>query len=372
MTHSNIISLDVHKATIHYCILKGIEKRPTDQGVFNNEETVCRRRLKSWSKKYPEAIVLYEAGGCGYKMFEWAVHYGLDCQIIAPSSLRRKPNYRKTDKNDALDLALAFRNEKVTAITVPDPEMQALRAFMKYRHSTSRKRGAILTKIKLFLNFYNLKIESDGPKVWIDRVGAQAKLLPKLAGLHLLSMLHDLRDADDRLEQLDREMHSTAKLPEIKPMHDALVSIKGIGTVTALTLISTIIDIRRFKSPYDLMIYLGLTPRPWQSGKKKTMKGISKACSRAVMVVMTEAAGSQKSYYRATTRRLNKDRAGLHPELIRIADKAGYRLHSRYHHLLNRGKHTSCARIAVARELAGFVWAMLMKVLEITDIREVA
>lgn len=364
MSDSIIIGMDVHKKTIQYCILKNMDRKPISEGSLVNEEVKVRNKFKSWKKKYPNAKVVYEAGGCGYRLYEWAHARELDCRIIAPSTLRRKTLHKKTDRLDALDLAKAYRNQDVNEIKVPDPEMQGLRRFMKLRHSVSKRNAVCKVKIQHFLNYWCLRVERPTAADWPERVLSISKSLPDMAQTEILFLLRELEEKKVMLSDIDKEIELYSQRETIKPYHDALVAMRGVGTSTAMTLISCIVDIRRFKAPIDLMNYLGLVPRPWESGGSRKTKGVTKSCSKAVMTVITQAAQNQTKRYSTTSKTLRTKREGLDIEYIKIADKAGHRLNRKFRSMEARNKPRNCSIIAVGRELLGFVWSMMMKVTE--------
>jgi len=106
------------------------------------------------------------------------------------------------------------------------------------------------------------------------------------------------------------------------------------------------------------MAYLGLTPSEHSSGGKKRQGAITKTGNGRVRRVLIEAAWHQR-HHPHVSQGLRKRREGQPAWVIGQADKAMNRLHKRYRHLIQREKKESVAITAVARELAGFIWAVL-------------
>ena len=106
------------------------------------------------------------------------------------------------------------------------------------------------------------------------------------------------------------------------------------------------------------MSYLGLTCSENSSGQKQKKGSITKAGNKRVRRLLTETSWHYRHPYRATSRALKQRRKNQPQWAINIADNAGQRLRKRYRHLINNGKMPCIATIAIARELAGFIWAV--------------
>ena len=143
----------------------------------------------------------------------------------------------------------------------------------------------------------------------------------------------------------------------LAPTVEALQALRGINLVTAATIVAEIGDLRRFNSPRQFMGYLGLVPSERSTGDTVRRLGITKAGNGRVRRVLVESAWS----YRHLPR-IGKAKHYIHerlPSSIRdIAIKAQTRLCGRYRALSGRGKKLTVAVTAIARELAGFVWAI--------------
>ena len=135
---------------------------------------------------------------------------------------------------------------------------------------------------------------------------------------------------------------------------------QGIETYTALALLAELGDITRFPAPRALMAFLGLTPSEHSSGEHRRRGGITKAGNTHARRLLVEAAWHQRHAPRPSSR-LQRRRTGQPLWAVGIADRAHARLHRRYRHLVSTNKPTSKAVTAVARELAGFLWAALQE-----------
>jgi transposase len=171
--------------------------------------------------------------------------------------------------------------------------------------------------------------------------------------------LEELTYCGHRLEQLDKEVAQLAQSEPYRQVVGLLRCHHGIDTLTAISLLTEIFDFGRFATPRELMSYLGLTPSESSSGEKRHQGSICKTGNKRVRRLLNEAAWHYRHPYK-----VGKDlRRRRRPQLdwaIALADYAGYRLCQRFYRLINKGKLPCQAVIAVSRDLAGFLWAMLL------------
>lgn len=163
---------------------------------------------------------------------------------------------------------------------------------------------------------------------------------------------------DARIEALDRQIEALAQTPAYRTVVGALRCFRGIDTRTALGLVTELHGIERFARPRALMAFVGLVPSEASSGDQRRQGSITKAGNGHARRLLIEAAWHAR-HVPAIPAALRQRRQGQPPEIIALADVAQKRLHRRYWRLVQRGKPTTVAATAVARELAGFVWAAL-------------
>ena len=140
------------------------------------------------------------------------------------------------------------------------------------------------------------------------------------------------------------------------PLIGALQSLRGVGVITAVTLVAELGDLGRFPTPRPLMAYVGLVPSEHSSGGSQRRGRITKAGNSHARHVLVQAAWHYRHPPKQTAA-LTKRQAGQAEAVTEIAWKAQQRLHSRYRKLSSR-KGRQKAVIAVARELTGFIWAL--------------
>jgi transposase len=167
-------------------------------------------------------------------------------------------------------------------------------------------------------------------------------------------------EAEARLLSVNQEVLELAGEEPFKTPVSYLRCLKGIDTLSAMTLIAEIQEFRRFSAPTKMMSFTGLTPAEHSSGASVRRLGIAKTGNAHARRILVEAAWSYRRP-NLTGRPLLKRREVCPPEIVHLARKAQDRLHRRFHRLVSRGKPGTVAATAVARELTGFVWAMAQR-----------
>ena len=140
----------------------------------------------------------------------------------------------------------------------------------------------------------------------------------------------------------------------------ALQALRGVAAITAIGLMAEIGDLGRFAHPRKLMGYLGLTPSEHSSGERTSRGSITKTGNAHARRLLTEAAWNYRFKARIGKQAQVRQQALSEP-IRRMAWAAQLRLTQRYAALNARGLQANKACIAVARELAGFIWAIGMQ-----------
>jgi transposase len=160
-----------------------------------------------------------------------------------------------------------------------------------------------------------------------------------------------------RRDELDRQIEHLALLPSLAPMVNRLQCFRGIALQSAMVLATEIVDWRRFERPAQLACYLGLVSREDSSGDRTRLGSITKAGNTHCRHVLVQAAWSYR-HRPQTSVDLKRRQAGQPPAVITHAWKAQHRLDQRFVYLNDR-KRPQIAVVAVARELVGFLWAVM-------------
>ncbi len=166
-----------------------------------------------------------------------------------------------------------------------------------------------------------------------------------------------IRQAGERIGRLEQAITEAVPKWSLAGLVTALMALRGIDFIAATTLLAEIGDLARFRTPRELMGYLGLVPSERSTGERVWRGGITKTGNRRARRILVESAWSYRHPPRIGKAKLAKFEAA--PPAVRdIAWTAQSRLSARYRALTRAGKLDVVAIAAVARELAAFVWAV--------------
>jgi transposase len=330
----------------------------TDERQIPNTPVAIRGLLRRHDPKLTR--VCYEAGPSGYDTHRQIASLGFDCDVAAPSLIPRRSGCRvKTDRIDARNLARLHRAGELTFCRVPTPEEEAVRDLIRVREEIKSDRRVARQRIRSFLMRHGERYP--GPKDrWSFRFEAWARALTfeepcaTEAFRHLLSA-YFVRDA--QLAELDRLIEELASSEPFAAPVALLRALRGIDTLSAVTIAAETCDFARFPEAGSYMAFTGLTPSEHSSGSTRRQGGITKTGNRHIRRVLVEAAWAYR-HAPAVRGKLKERLEGLPPEVAAHSWAAQCRCHGTFRRIAARkGSHT--AVVATARELAGFVWGLM-------------
>jgi transposase len=356
------LGMDVHKESITIAVLPTEAKAPTRVERLPNDLPKLKRFLDRLARD-GELRACYEASGAGYVLHRALHEWGYACDVIAPSLIPKRPGVqRKHDKRDATDLARLFRAGELTAVRIPSEAEERVRDVVRCRETFQREILKARHYILKFLARRGLVFREGTnwctPHLrWLQHLTTeQSPLAP--ADRLVFREYHALLTYElQRRDELDREIARLAELPTLAPMVQRLQCFRGIALEGAMVLATEIVDWRRFERPTQLAAYLGLVSREDSSGDRERKGSITKAGNSHCRHVLVQAAWSYH-HRPAVSADLKRRQTGQPPSVIAHAWKAQQRLHQRYTHLAFR-KQPQIAAVAVARELVGFLWAVM-------------
>ena len=359
MNESIYVGLDVHLNSITAAVLEGDVQAP--QVIKLSGDLMQTRRLfRRLAKKGP-VRACYEASGAGFVLQRVLTRDGFHCEVIAPSLIPRKPgDRRKTDRLDAVNLTRLYRSGHLTPVHVPTREQEALRRLIRLRYEYIRYTVGTKNRISGMLRNHGL-VFTEGKTTWTKThrrwLATSRDALDGAMRTALATELEHLEYLESQRGVLDSEIERYAQAPPHRGDVEALCCLRGIKTLSAMSLLAEIGDVRRFVSPTALMAYFGLVPSERSSGERERRGPITKAGNTHCRRVLVEAAWNNRHRSGADLI-LKRRRQGQPPAVVAIAIKAQHRLYKKFHRLDHR-KHRHVAITAVARELCGFVWAVL-------------
>jgi transposase len=353
------VALDVHKHSIVAATLPPAGGKSEVQRIENTERAI--RRLVDRLGGPGGLAVAYEAGPCGYDLLRLLGRLGVACDVIAPSLVPVRAGDRvKTDRRDAKKLVRLFRAGELSFVAPPTPEQEGLRDLVRCFDDLRCARTAARHRVAKQLLRHG-RIFTEGKKSWTRRHIAwvrRQRLEDPNAHRALEHMLCHLDVLDTQLAALEHELATIAGSDPWRDPVAWLCSFRGIGIRTALGLVAEIGDFRRFGSARELMSFLGLTVAEYSSGDRQHRGHLTKTGNRHARRLLIEAAW----HYRHPPRRPARPAALTEhvPDTVTTrAWQAQTRLHHRHRHLTTNGKRSPVATAAVARELAGFLWAAM-------------
>ena len=360
------VGFDVHTDSIAVSLAPSDSTEVRRYGIIGGTHDDVVKLLTKLHAAHPgtELRCCYEAGPHGFSLARCLHRLGYACILVAPSKIPRLPGDRiKTNRRDADQLARLHRAGELTAIYVPDPADEAIRDLIRAREQVREHQHRSRQQLKMFLLRHNLRYT--GQSAWSPahlRYLAKLKLPFPVQQIAFQEMLDGITEAADRLERYDAEIARAVPGWRWAPVVQALMSLRGVALLHAATLVAELGDFNRFSHPAQLMNYLGLVPSEHSTGDQRRQGGITKTGNAIARRALVEAAWQ----YRAPARlspHLKKRQEGLPKAVTDIAWEAQRRLHHRYVHLTRVGKKKAQVAVtAVARELAGFVWAIARQV----------
>ncbi len=289
--------------------------------------------MKTLQKQRPEEdihfVCGYEAGCFGYSLYNELMaaatdekNLSLQCVIMAPSTMAIQGNRKKTDRRDARMIATNLAHGTYSSV------------YVNY------------TANKWTVKHYD----------WLHKV----VLEDMYSNITLREYLHQLSQLEENLVRYDKEIEEIATRDRYAKAVEKLCCLKGINTITALSLVTEIGDFNRFSSADKFAAFLGLVPGEYSSGGSINRTGITKHGNTYLRRLITESAqGYSKGTPYTKSWRLKARQSGQEKEIVDYCDRARIYLGKKYFRLKQNGKNGNVCKTAVARGLACFVWGLM-------------
>jgi transposase len=332
-------------------------------GEVDTSEAATRKLVAKLGARYSKLTFGYEAGPTGYGLQRLIESLGHTCIVAAPSLIPKRPGDRvKTNRRDAEGLARLLRAGELTPVWIPDERHEAMRELSRARQTAradlTRKRQQVSSLLlRLGRHYPGLKTWNARHRSWL----ANLRLDHHEQRFVLEELLQAERQAGERVERLEQAMREALADWSLAPLVPALMAMRGIDLVAAVTMLAEIGELTRFESPRRLMAYVGLVPSERSTGESVKRGSITKAGNGRARRVLIEAAWAYRHPPRVGYEKQAQVAAA--PRRAReIAWKAQVRLCKRFRTLSRRGKKSTVVATAIARELAAFMWAIAHEV----------
>jgi transposase len=353
------IGLDVHKESIAIATADSGRAPATMFGIVPHDIPRLFKTLKKLTPAGGTIHVCYEAGPTGYELYRRLTEKGISCVVIAPSLVPTKSGDRvKTDTRDAKKLAHYLRSGDLTTVYVPEEAVEALRDLERGRTGAKRAERCARHQLGKFLLRHGRRF-SDG-KAWTVKhmQWVRRQKFEHVAQQRMLTdYIKTVEDCGERVARLTADIEELFLETALAPLIKAFQGLRGVKTINATVFAAEVGDFSRFPTAPDFMSFIGLVPSEHSSGEKQFRGRITRCGNSHLRTAFIEAAWHYRHPPNLSLQ-IRKRSAGLSDEVRKIAWTAQKRLHKRFVTLVAKGKCKNKAVTAVARELAGFVWAI--------------
>jgi transposase len=294
--------------------------------IDNTPEAV--RKLVSKAGTASSLFACYEAGPTGYDTYRLLQSLGVRCDVIAPALIPRRAGQRvKTDRLDARNLARLHRAGELTPIRVPSSEEEALRDLIHVREDLKDDRRRAQQRVKSFLLRQGRRFPGSS-KGWSQRFDrwVQAQRFDQVAAQISFDHYLAARSARDaQLDAINAQIDKAATRPPLAEPVAILRCLRGIDTLSAVTVAAEVCDFRRFATAPAFMAFTGLVPSEHSSGAVRRQGPITKTGNRHVRRVLVEAAWTYR-HRPSVTAALKRSSEAQPPEVIAYCWAAQLRL----------------------------------------------
>jgi transposase len=352
------VGLDVHKDSLVIAVAREGREAAENWKTIPYDGVRLRKALKMLVQGGETLKVCYEAGPTGFGLCRRLRKVGIDCIVVAPSLVPGKPGDRvKTDRRDARKLAHFLRSGDLTEVYVPDEAGEAIRDLERARDDAKCAERVARHQLSKFLLRHDRHWEHT---TWTvkhrDWIRTQKFAYPAQQRV-LEDYLKTVEDLAERVERLTAQVTELVQETALAPLVQALQAFRGISVVSAVTIAAEAGDLRRFATASQFMSYVGLVPSEDSTGKRRRQGAITRCGNGHLRRILVEAAWHYR-HLPGMSKELRRRNQGVAEGVRRIAWEAQKRLNQRLYHLIHKGKSNQKAVIALARELAGFIWAV--------------
>lgn len=331
MEESTTIAVDVAKSVFEVAVSRV-------PGSVSQRRRLTRRQMGSFFATHPQSTVLMEACGTAHYWGRVLQSQGHEVRLLPPHHVRRYRLGSKTDRADADALLEASRNQRIVPVPVKTVGQQTLAALHSLRSSWIASRTARLNRLRGILAEFGVAIPR-GPRYVLPKVAEAvgAGEVPQELHGHLLGDCEEIRRLEESIKRIERQLTEMTK--EI-PAASHLLSVPGIGLLTATAMLGFVGSPCRFPSGRRFASFLGLVPKEFSSGNVRRLGAISKSGDTYLRTLLIHGARAL----------LLAARRSKHPDRLR-----------RWALEVERRRGHNRAATALANKLARIAWAVWSK-----------
>lgn len=310
---------------------------------------------KHMNKHFPNGHYksVYEAGFCGFWIHRELIALGIENIVTNAADVptSQKEKITKTDAVDSNKLARELENDNLEALYVPTEEQEQLRSVCRLQKTIGKELARTRTRIKSHLAYFGI----EAPKAlerskwsraymdWLDTISVNNTM----QGYCLSELVDEVRRLEAKRKSIIQNLIRLIKDSGLKEQFEYLLSIPGVAEKTAITLMTEIIDMKRFKTNNELCSYVGIIPSTYSSGETHREQGLCNRKNRYLRYMIIESAWvavrtdpALLEAFSSLTKRMKKTQA-----IIRIARKLLSRI--RYVWLNNTGYERGLKQVNV-------------------------
>lgn len=287
------LGLDVHKRKWSVSVYVGDVFYQTFQ-----QDSVAVNLMNYLQRHFPGGryMACYEAGFCGFSIYRDLVSLGIDCLVVNPTDVPQtgKGLLGKNDSSDSKRLGVALSRGMLQGIYVPDRSTEADRKLLRYRQRIQQMLCGHRKSLKSTLQTVGIKIPEQYDKhYWtknfVHWVGSLDIVEPSLkAALELI--VEDVAYLRGRLLSTNKKIRAMSARNSYADAYGILVSVPGIGLITAMTLLTEVGDIRRFESFSRFNSFIGICPSEFSSGERENKGKMTRRKHARLRQLIIEAA----------------------------------------------------------------------------------
>ena len=277
--------------------------------------------------------VLMEACGSAHYWGRELEKLGHHVSLLPPTDVSRYRDGSKTDRADAKALLEAARNRAIDPVPVKSVEQQALTALHRLRSGYLATRTARINAVRGHLREFGVSIPLGAARVVpCARAALEGDAVPELLHPALLGALAEIESLRQKADSIQKQL---TRLARHMPAAQNLMTVPGIGVLTATALVAFVGDPHRFRSGRRFAAYLGLTPKEHSSGRSRRLGRITKHGNSYLRMLLIHGARSA----------LRAGQASAEPDDIR-----------RWALEIRARKGYNVAAVALANKLARICW----------------
>jgi len=327
------IGIDVHKKQWTISIThmnRTIHKKTSIDPSATTLATFLNRR-------YPQGNyhAVYEAGFSGFQAARELKELGVNCIVTHPADIptKQKERINKNDHVDARKLSRSLSNHELEGIYIPQVVSEEYRYLARYRYRLIKDQTRMKNRIKstLYQFAFKMPLEFEDRRwsgSFIDWLSS-LRFETEYAQSAFDDQISQLKQMRHRLTQTLKTMKTMVKEIDPNSVYSFLLSVPGIGAITAVALLTEIMDINRFEKTDQLISFIGLAPSVKSSDEKETRRGLTPRRNKHLRSMMVEAAWKAAAIDPVLTMKFGKLCRRMHRNkaIIRIAKMLLSRVH---------------------------------------------